>query len=259
VSAQLNAEGVPAPERLGPKGIAKCQRDGLPIPQPTWCPSGVREVLTRELYKGIVVEGRVKRGKGRGGRAIRIRVPESEWKRRPDETLLVVSDDQWNAAHAQMAATSAKYLRQGNRLVGKAESLNGRYLLSAGLIICGATAPDGTICGATLHAVRRGRNPILLYVCQAHRERGASVCGNVTGVPAHELHVAVIASLRETFSAETFEAHLKKSAEDESARASRAAERAIILDRLPILASRRSVWPKRWRPATARSTRSWPP
>ena len=105
-----------------------------------------------------MVEGRVKRGKGRGGRAIRIRVPEAEWKRRPDETLRVVSDDQWNAAHAQTAATSAKYLRQGNKLVGKAESLNGRYLLSAGLIVCGATTPDGTICGATLHAIRRGRN-----------------------------------------------------------------------------------------------------
>jgi hypothetical protein len=121
--------------------------------------------------------------------------------------------------------------------VGKAESLNGRYLLSAGLVVCGATTPDGTICYATLHAVRRGRNPILSYVCQAHRERGASVCGNSTGVPAHELHAAVIASLRQTFNAETFEAHLKQSAEDETARASRAAERASILDRLPVLAS----------------------
>ncbi|MET0485892.1 MAG: hypothetical protein ABW216_09355, partial [Candidatus Rokuibacteriota bacterium] len=75
------------------------------------------------------------------------------------------------------------------------------------------------------------------YVCQAHRERGASVCSNSTSVPADQLHAAVIASLKTTFNAETFEAHLKKSAEDESARASRAAERASILDLLPTLAA----------------------
>ena len=122
-----------------------------------------------------------------------------------------MSDELWNAAHAQTAATSAKYLRQGNLLVGKAESLNGRYLLSAGLAVCGATVTEGPhtgeICGAALHASRRGRNLILSYVCQAHCERGASACPNGTGVPVAELHAAVIASLKSTFSAETFEAH----------------------------------------------------
>jgi hypothetical protein len=44
-------------------------------------------------------------------------------------------------------------------------------------------------------------------------------------------------SLRTTFNAETFEAHHKQSAEDESARASRAAERASIIARLPVLAT----------------------
>ena len=56
-------------------------------------------------------------------------------------------------------------------------------------------------------------------------------------MPANELHAAVIASLKKTFNAETFEAHLKKSAEDEAARASRAAERAAIIERLPVLAA----------------------
>jgi DNA invertase Pin-like site-specific DNA recombinase len=217
VSVQLNAEGIAGP------------RD-------TWAPSGVREILTRELYRGVVIHGRVTRERRRGQK-VRIRVPESEWKRREAPELRIVSDEQWDAAHAQTAATSVKYLRQGNKIVGKAESFNGKYLLSAGLAVCGATAPDGTICYATLRVEGRGHNRVLAYVCQAHRERGDSVCTNGTGIPAELLHNAVIRSLRSTFNAETFEAHLKHSAEDESARASRAAERASIIARLPVLAT----------------------
>jgi len=217
VSVQLNAEGIAGP------------RD-------TWTPSGVREVLTRELYRGVVIHGRVTRERRRGQK-VRIRVPESEWKRREAPELRIVSDEQWDAAHAQTAATSVKYLRQGNKIVGKAESFNGKYLLSAGLAVCGATRSGGTICHATLRVEGRGHNRVLSYVCQAHRERGESVCANRTGVPAEQLHAAVIMSLRTTFNAETFEAHLKQSAEDESARASRAAERASIIARLPVLAT----------------------
>jgi len=217
VSVQLNAERIAGP------------RD-------TWTPSGVREILTRELYRGVVIHGRMTRERRRGQK-VRIRVPESEWKRREAPELRIVSDEQWDAAHAQTAATSARYLRQGNKIVGKAESLNGKYLLSAGLAVCGATTSNGTICGATLRVEGRGHNRVLSYVCQAHRERGATVCSNSTSVPADQLHAAVIMSLKATFNAETFEAHLKQSAEDEEARASRAAERAAIIARLPVLAT----------------------
>jgi hypothetical protein len=50
-----------------------------------------------------------------------------------------------------------------------------------------------------------------------------------------EIHDAVIQSLRETFSAEAFEAHLLKTASDDSARASREAERSSLLARIPVL------------------------
>lgn len=50
-----------------------------------------------------------------------------------------------------------------------------------------------------------------------------------------EMHTAVIHSLRATFTAESFEAHLQKSAADESAREARPAERAALLARIPVL------------------------
>jgi hypothetical protein len=52
-----------------------------------------------------------------------------------------------------------------------------------------------------------------------------------------QLHAAVIMSLRKTFSAESFEERLKKTADDESAREARAAERATLLARIPVLSA----------------------
>ena len=70
-----------------------------------------------------------------------------------------------------------------------------------------------------------------------HHDQGDTVCTNATGVPAAQMHAAVINSLHETFSAESFEAHLKATAADESARESRQAERGALLARLPVIAT----------------------
>lgn len=215
ISKQLNAEGVPGPR-------AK------------WEPTGVREVLHRGLYCGVVVEGRVKRGVGKGGRKIRVRVPEAQWKRRADESLRIVSGVLWDQAHARIQATAAGYLRRGNQLVGKVESLRGLYLLS-GLLVCGETKADGAFCRAPLLAIHRGRKNVLSYVCRAHRDQGDKVCTNSSGVPAEQMHTAVIHALKESFSPESFEAHLRRTVSDEPARESRQAERANLLDRIPVL------------------------
>lgn len=47
----------------------------------------------------------------------------------------------------------------------------------------------------------------------------------------------VVSALRETFSAESFEAHLQKTAADDAARASRPAERETLLARIPVLSA----------------------
>jgi hypothetical protein len=84
---------------------------------------------------------------------------------------------------------------------------------------------------------RRGRNMLLTYICREHRERGDAACTNTTGVPAAELHMSVIASLRDTFTPETFIAQLESQAANVEAKAQRAAERANLLAELPKLAA----------------------
>jgi hypothetical protein len=91
------------------------------------------------------------------------------------------------------------------------------------------------VCRKPMIAMRRGRNMVLTYICREHRGRGT--CANGTGVPAIELHHAVIASLRQTFTPETFTEHLAKQAADTGAREQRAAERANLLAEIPRLAA----------------------
>jgi Recombinase zinc beta ribbon domain len=147
---------------------------------------------------------------------------------RQDESLRIVNDDLWAAAHARVEKTKKFYLRRGNQLVGQVESTKGLYLLS-GFLSCG-------VCGKSLIATRRGRNLELVYICREHRERGDAGCANTTGVPADLLHGAVIETLRKTFTPETFIEHMEKQAANVQAKAERAAERTNLLAELPHLA-----------------------
>lgn len=63
----------------------------------TWCPSAVRAMLKRELYKGEHVWNRSKFVKVPGTNKRRSRPrPESEWKRLPMPGLAIVSSDKWD-------------------------------------------------------------------------------------------------------------------------------------------------------------------
>jgi len=230
----LNGEGVPGPSRgenvprtkaeiaAGVKVGEKGMRDGK------WSPTSVREVLNCRDYTGDIYTNRIQRAwDDENEKAIRIEQPGAEWKHRKDESLRIVSDELWHAAHARVASTVKSYLRRGNQLVGKVESTKGSYLLS-GFLSCG-------ICHHALIINKRGRGAVAMYVCREHRE-GQS-CTNAAGVPMAELHEAVIQSLRETFSVESFTAHLERQAADSGAREQRAAERANLLAEVPKLAA----------------------
>jgi site-specific DNA recombinase len=212
---------------LGLAKIAKrLNAEAVPGPRSQWSPTGVREILHRELYRGVEIFGRVRRERRRGAK-VRVRVPESEWKRRDVPDLRLVDGVLWDTAHARIAEAAGAYLRRNGRLLGQVESIRGKYLLS-GFLACG-------VCRAPLIAMQRGRNLRPTYVCRAHKEKGNAVCLNTTAVPMERLHRAVIRSLRDTLSPENFEAHLAKTAADEDARASRAAEREALIARIPVL------------------------
>jgi hypothetical protein len=215
-------------------GLAKIRRklndERIPGPRGAWAITGVREVLHRRDYIGQIITNRIQRAwDDEAERAIRVEQPESERKIRRDETLRIVSDDLWQAAHARVEKTKSSYLRRGNQLVGQVESTKGLYLLS-GFLSCG-------VCRKPMIATRRGRSMTLVYVCREHRERGDVACTNATGVSAADLDVAVVTSLLETFTEQTFIEHLEKQASNVEARQQREAERAGILAELPTMAA----------------------
>jgi len=158
IARQLNAEGLPGPQRLSDIEVERLRGEGKPVPANYWSMSGVREVLHRDLYRGVVTFGKVRRT----GPKSRVKVPKDQWQRRTDETLRIVAPDLWAAAHAQIAATGRAFLRAADgsgRMVGHAEAIVNRYLLS-GLVACGAhSAAPGRkpFCGSPLTATTRGR------------------------------------------------------------------------------------------------------
>jgi site-specific DNA recombinase len=238
ISRQLNAEGVPGPQRLSDAEVERLRVEGKPVPVNQWSVSGVREVLHRDLYRGVVSFGKVRRT----GPKTRVKLPKDQWQTRQDELLRIVDLDLWAAARARMADARDAYLRAADgsgRMVGHAEAIVNRYLLS-GLLACGAhsDAPGRKpFCGSPLVATTRGRKKVLSYICAGHREKGKTFCTNQTGVPMAELNRAVIDSLKVTFSDVKFEQYLRDQAADTEQIAARRAERENLLQQIPKLAA----------------------
>jgi site-specific DNA recombinase len=225
----LNAKNAPVPgPRYACTPADRSHEHSDACPRQSWEVSGVREILYRDLYRGIGVFGKTKRVR-EGGTKGKVWRPESEWKRveRPD--LRIVTDEQWKAAHTAIAATNAVFLCKNGRLQGKPEQGRGTAMLT-GFLQCG-------LCGGRMTAMVRGRKNERQYVCRTHLGRGNDVCSNTTGVPALRLHAAVVAALRDTFTEENFQAHLAKLADDEHARQARADERGRLLASIPEMAA----------------------
>ena len=238
IAQQLNAEGVAGPQRLSDVEVERLRVEGKPVPMNKWSISGVREVLHRDLYRGVVTFGKLRRT----GPKTRVKLPKDQWQTRQNESLRIIDQDLWDAAHARIAATTNSFLRAADgsgRMVGHAEAILNRYLLS-GLLACGADsdAPGRKpFCGSPLIATTRGRKRVPSYICAGHREKGKTFCTNQTGVPMAELHKAVITALKVTFSDEKFEQYLHDQAADTEQIAGRRAERENLLQTIPKLAA----------------------
>jgi hypothetical protein len=126
-----------------------------------WSVSGVREVLHRDLYRGVVSFGKVRRT----GPKTRVKLPKDQWQTRQDESLRIVDLDLWAAARARMADARDAYLRAADgsgRMVGHAEAIVNRYLLS----VCSPAVPSDTqgrrFCGSPgRHDARPEEDPVL--------------------------------------------------------------------------------------------------
>ena len=166
--------------------------DGAPAPSPrrpgrrhSWSSTTVRDALMREAYLGTITWN-VRRREMRQGRRAATRRPEGEWVRRQDESLRIVSEGLWTAAHERLGATRALYFQRTGGAPYRGRAIPGTespYLL-AGFLSCGA-------CGGTMFAHRNGPE-LFSYLCTQYHTRGRALCKNGLGAAMTPANDAVI-------------------------------------------------------------------
>jgi site-specific DNA recombinase len=159
IAKTLNSECVPPPRPRAGKKYA------------TWCPTCIREMLRRDLYRGQVVwnSSRFVKVPGTNKRVRRAR-PESEWRVVAHPELQIVSDELWQRVKERQDELQVMYggRKGGGVLIPR--SATSPYLLS-GILKCG-------LCGGNLIIISgydsSGHHP--RYGCSQHFNRGA--CSN---------------------------------------------------------------------------------
>ena len=170
----LNTEGVLPPTK---------HRKG-------WAPSCIREILHRELYRGIVIWNKTQ-AIHRGGTQVSRKRPESEWLRIDAPDLRIIPEDVWCRVAVRLQHMRVQYARTADgRLFGHpaGADLRSEYLLS-GLAQC-------AVCGGSIVCQKRGRNHGKnCYMCAYHHNRGPEVCGNDLRINQGVLDSAVLHAL----------------------------------------------------------------
>jgi site-specific DNA recombinase len=165
IAKTLNAEHLPAPR----------PRQGRPR---GWTSSTIRTMLFRELYRGKYIWN-MRRQTDMWGQRKSQRRPEAEWIRADVPHLRIVSEAQWNAAHARLTASRQTFLKSTKGLSwGRPPSaVYSKYLLT-GLLRCGC-------CGGsmTIRSGKHGRVQRQFYMCGTYRDRGSAICANSLRLP----------------------------------------------------------------------------
>ena len=193
-----------------------------------WAPTAVREILYRDLYRGVIVWDKLQKIVKRGTKTRRVR-PESEWTRVDAPELRIVDDALWDRVRERLDANQASYARvAGGKLRARPArvDLDSKYLLS-GFLVCAE-------CGHTVTAAPRtvkGGAVQSFYRCTINWKRGHTVCGHNSIVsidPLHEETFAALAGvLDERVVSRAFERALDKFKADHST----VGDRRAVLDR----------------------------
>jgi site-specific DNA recombinase len=97
IAKTLNAEAAPAPRA----------QQGRPT---GWARSTVREILHRDLYRGLITWNR-SRKRNPWGQVQQKSRPQTDWFTVPAPHLRIVSDDRWQAVHERLTTARQHYLR----------------------------------------------------------------------------------------------------------------------------------------------------
>jgi hypothetical protein len=173
----LNDEGAPSPSAQ--RGRSQ-----------SWAPSSVRAVLFRPIYRGEIVWAQTRK-RDKWGRKRQAGRPESEWIRLPAPNLRIVSEAEWQAAHARLSAARALYVRanRGEMFGRPAVVSPSKYMLTH-LALCGC-------CGNAITARTRahGTGRKHFYGCAAYHDRGRTVRQNKADVPMVDADDIVLEAL----------------------------------------------------------------
>jgi DNA invertase Pin-like site-specific DNA recombinase len=166
-----------------------------------WAPSAIREMLHRELYRGISIWNQTQSVQIGGTKKQRQR-PESEWLRTEVPHLRIVFDEEWQKVQDRLKECATIYRRANDGTLRNGPCggvLKSQYVLS-GLAKCG-------ICGKSIVGIttRRKGHVYKKYGCACYQKRGAVICRNNLQIGQSEMDRAVLASLRNALEPQLFE------------------------------------------------------
>ncbi|HEV8620999.1 MAG TPA: recombinase family protein [Nitrospiraceae bacterium] len=168
-----------------------------------WCPTALRDILQRDLYRGIVLWNRTQAIQRGGTRAQRKR-PESEWLRLDAPELRIIPQILWEQIEERRARNKRAYLRgEGGRLISRptGEDRRSSYLLSS-IAKC-------VTCGGSIVAIKRTakrRYTRTVYRCAFHHKRGSTVCSNNVEVRQDILDSAILHAMNDALDERVLEA-----------------------------------------------------
>ena len=195
IAKTLNAERVPAPRA----------QQGRPC---AWAPTTIREVLYRQLYRGVIVWNQTRKRNAWGLERRTVKA-STDWITIEAPEQRIVSEAQWLAAHGRLEQTRQTYLRgtRGHLWGRPADGHESKYLLT-GLSRCG-------LCGGTMIVRSRshGRQRAYFYACSSFHHRGKTVCTNSLEMRLQDADDAVLSALkRELLDPEILEAAISRAA-----------------------------------------------
>jgi len=154
IAKEFNAAGIPAP---------RPRRDRIQA----WSPNGIHSMLRNERYRGRVFWNKTKKIRNPFTRKMQSKKRlKEEWVIVETPELRIVSDEQWEKAHAQIKIKQERFGVQ--RLGGMNRTQQSTNYLFSGLLIC-------AICGYRMVIVA-GTGKTGKYGCPLHRYKG--VCPN---------------------------------------------------------------------------------
>lgn len=179
IAHRLNQEGVKPPRGRG------------------WAPSGIREMLHRELYRGTVVWNRSQKIVRAGTKKQRKR-DESEWIRIEAPDLRIVSEDLWDRVKGTLDARAAIFPRGADRkLMGRPRHKDESSYLLVELAKC-------SMCGGPVGTDLRGWGPagarrsVPHYACLDSKRRGKAICINRVALRQDLLDRAILGAIGDT-------------------------------------------------------------